>query len=122
VLFRLLNPTGVQIAAAANLQTWSDAAWSDGIQIDHLDDLETVAVETENSTYDITIINGVEGEIVVRGGQFFPQMTQAHLSGASMGGSFLKLRGIYVGFCLEFLHEGRRIITSSVRRIVVSPN
>ncbi|HET9217296.1 MAG TPA: hypothetical protein VFR18_09975 [Terriglobia bacterium] len=117
-----LNPIGIQITAAADLQTWSDAVWRDGIQIDHVDDLETVVVETQNSTYDITIIDGIEGEVMVRGGQFFPQLTPAHLSGASMRGSFLKLRGIYLGFCMEFLHEGKRIITSSVRRIAVSPN
>ena len=116
------NPTGIQITMAANLQTWSEAAWRNGIQIDHLDDLETVVVETQNSTYAITIIDGLQGEVVVRGGQFFPQLTPAHLTGASMRGSLLKVRGIYLGFCVEFLHEGKCIITSSVRRIVVSPN
>ena len=115
-------PTGIQITMAADLQTWSDAVWRDGIQIDHVDDLETVVVETQNSTYEITIIDGIKGEVVVRGGQFFPQLTPAHLTGASMRGSFLKIRGIYLGFCVEFLHEGKRIMTSSVRRIVVSPN
>ena len=117
-----LNPIGIQITGAADLQTWSDAGWRNGIQIDHVNDLETVVVETQNSTYEITIIDGIEGEVMVRGGQFFPQLTPAHLSGASMRGSFLKLRGIYLGFCMEFLHEGKRIITSSVRRIAVSPN
>jgi len=35
-----------------------------------------------------------------------------------MGGSFLKIRGIYVGFSLEFHADGRAIVTSRVRSIV----
>ena len=115
-----LKDTGIRVPAAANLETWSSAEWSDGIQIDRMSDLETVVVKTQNSTYEITIINGSEGDVVVRGGEFFPQLTPAHLSGATMGGSFLKLRGIYLGFSMEFLHEGRRIITSPVRSIGVT--
>ena len=116
-----LHGSGIhQIPAASNLENWNNAKWSDGIQIDQMQDLETVIVETQNSTYEITIINGHDGEVVVRGGRFFPQMTPAHLSGASMGGSFLKLRGIYIGFSMEFLHEGQCIITSSVRSISVT--
>ena len=116
-----LNDSGIhgirRIPAAANLEHWSDAEWTNGIQIDRMPDMESVIVETENSTYEITVIEGRSGEVVVRGGQFFPQMTAAHLSGATLRGSFLKLRGIYVGFNMEFLHEGRCIVTSSVRKI-----
>jgi hypothetical protein len=112
--------TGIPLPAASNLERWSDSEWKDGIQIDRMNDLETLVVKTQNSTYEITIISGNEGEVVVRGGQFFQQLTSAHLSGATMGGSFLKLRGIYLGFCMEFLHEGQRIITSRVESIGVT--
>ena len=80
-------------------------------------DLEVLVVETRNSKYEITVISGAEGEVLVRGGQFFLEKTAAHLSGASMGGSFLKMRGIYVGLKMEILHNGRRIISSPVQRI-----
>jgi hypothetical protein len=40
------------------------------------------------------------------------------LAGSSLGGSFLKMRGIYVGFSMELCHEGETIITSPVRSIV----
>ena len=112
-----LKATEIQIPAAANLETWSNAEWKDGIQIDRMNDLETIVVRTRNSTYEITIIDGGDGDVVVRGGQFFPQLTPAHLSGATLGGSFLKLRGIYLGFSMEFLHEDRRIVTSPVQSI-----
>jgi len=114
------DETIFRIPAAANLETWSSRAWTDGVQIDQLDDLENLVVQTMNSTYEITIICGRTGEVLVRGGQFFPEKTPAQLSGASFGGSFLKLRGVYVGLKMEFLHEGRRIVTSPVRSIGVT--
>ena len=114
------DATMCRIPAAADLETWSSRAWSDGVQIDQLDDLESLVVRTMNSTYEITITSGRAGEVLVRGGQFFPEKTPAQLSGASFGGSFLKLRGIYVALKMEFLHEGRRIVTSPVRSIGVT--
>ena len=109
-----------QIPAAADLDSWSKREWDDGVQIDQLPDLETLAVETMNSMYEITIVAGHSGDVLVRGGQFFPEKTPAHLSGATFGGSFLKLRGIYLGMRMEFLHEGRRIVTSPVRSIGIA--
>jgi hypothetical protein len=55
----------------------------------------------------------------VRGGKFFPEYTTAILAGASLGGSFLKMRGVYVGFRME-IHMGvEAIITSDVQSIAV---
>jgi hypothetical protein len=109
-----------QIPAAADLDAWSQREWDDGVQIDRLPDLETLAVKTMNSTYEITIVSGHSGDVLVRGGQFFPEKTPAHLAGATFGGSFLKLRGIYLGMRMEFLHEGCRIVTSPVRSIGIA--
>ena len=115
-----LERSGIRIAASANLETWSSSKWEEGVQIDRLDDLDTLVVKTQNSTYEITIISGREGDVLVRGGEFFPQKTPAQLSGATLGGAFLKLRGIYVGFRMEILHAGRRIITSPVNSIAMA--
>ena len=105
---------------ALNLETWSQQDWKDGVQIDQLDDFETLVIKTRNSTYEITVICGRDGDILVRGGKCFPQKTEAHLSGASLGGSFLKVRGIYVGLSMEILHEGQTIITSAVQSIAIA--
>jgi len=109
------------VSRSANLETWSRHDWKDGLQIESLTDLETVVVQTKNSTYEITVICGRERDILVRGGQFFPQKTAAYLSGASLGGSFLKIGGIYVGLNMEILQDGRCIITSPVQSISVAP-
>ena len=97
-----------KIPAAADLDSWSNREWDDGLQIDQLPDLETLAVETMNSMYEITVVAGHSGDVLVRGGQFFPEKTPAHLSGATFGGSFLKLRGIYLGMRDSFFVRAKR--------------
>ena len=107
------------IPKAAILDAWAQDAWNNGIQIDRLEDMQKVAVQTANNLYEIIIIGGHEGDVLVRGGKFFPELTPANLAGATMGGSFCKMRGIYAGFRMEFSAEGKRIITSPVETIAV---
>jgi hypothetical protein len=105
------------IAGAAILDKWSEDPWANGVQIDEMEDMETLAVRTRNNLYEITIIEGKSGEVLVRGGQFFPELTPARLAGATMGGCFCKMRGIYVGFRMEINENGRRTVTSPVLSI-----
>ena len=115
------------VPAGAILENWSFNRWSGGIEIEHLDDQQSLFIETENSTYEITVVNGRRGEILVRGGQFFPAVTPARLSGSTMGGCLLKTSGINVGFGMEF-HvinfpiDQRRVVTSPVRSIALVDN
>ena len=118
-LKRVGMDTTVSCSAGALLDTWSSHSWSEGIQLEAVQDMERLLVRTENSTYEVTVISGRAGEILVRGGRFFPEFTAARLAGSSLGGSFLKLRGIYVGFNLEIHFDKRLIITSRVRQISV---
>jgi hypothetical protein len=110
----------VRCSAGALLDTWSSHDWTDGVQLETLQDMDSLTLQTENSTYDITVICGRTGEILIRGGRFFPEFTSARLAGSSLGGSFLKLRGIYIGFSLEIHLEKRLIITSRIREISIA--
>ena len=105
------------VPAWAVLDTWSDDLWTDGIQIPELEPLDTLTVETSNHTYELTVINPRTAEVLVRGGKLFPERRMAWVSGASLGGSILKLHGIYVGFALELLADGQRITTTPVRKV-----
>jgi hypothetical protein len=109
----------VRFSSGALLDTWSSHAWTEGVQLETIADLQTLTIRTENSTYEINVICGRTGDILVRGGRFFPEFTPARLAGSSLGGSFLKLRGIYIGFSMEIHFEKRLIITSRVRKIAV---
>ena len=110
-------------SASAILDTWVNHRWSEGVQVATLPDMSEIVVQTRNSTYEITIIDGASREILIRGGKFFPQRTAARLCGSSLRGSFLKLGGIYAGFSMEVIFEGQTVVTTSVQSIrVCSPN
>ena len=103
--------------AGAFLDTWVAHDWASGLQIEYLPERESFTVQTDNSRYELTILCGRTGDVLVRGGRFFPEATAARLAGSSLGGSFLKLRGIYIGFRMELHADQKSIITSHVRSI-----
>ena len=105
------------IPAGAILDNWSKDPWKNGVQVDRMEDMEKLVIQTRNSLYEIIIIDGRSGEILVRGGQFFPELTPARLAGATLGGSFCKMRGIYTGFRMEINASGQRTVTTPVESI-----
>ena len=81
------------IARAATLTGFTSAVSStNGIQLRELPPMTTLLVRTRNSRYHIVVSSG--DEVLVKGGHFFPALTEARFSGASVGGSFLKLAGL----------------------------
>jgi hypothetical protein len=109
------------VPAMAVLDRWTAADWTDGCQVDQLPDLQSLTVITRNHLYEIFVISATDGRVRVRGGNFFPDWREATLAGSSLGGSFLKLRGIYAGFCMELYVNGESIITSPVQKLTLSP-
>ena len=107
----------VPVPASGVLSAWSAHDWRDGVHVDDLIALECLIVKTENSTYEIVLMSPDTAQVLVRGGAFFPVFTQARLAGSSLGGSFLKLRSVHVGFRMEFSTERGFIITSPVRSV-----
>jgi hypothetical protein len=109
--------SSISCPRAADLDVWANHAWTDGLQIDTLPDLDHLLVRTRNSLYEITVVSSRTGEVLVRGGAFFPTFVPARLAGSSLGGSFLKTRGIYVGFQMELQHGALTVLTTRVRSI-----
>jgi hypothetical protein len=104
----------------AVLENWANADWTDGCQVDQLADMQAITVITRNHMYEMFVIAGPEGRVRVRGGLFFPEWRDATLAGCSLGGSFLKLRGVYAGFCMELYVDGEAIITSPVQKLTLT--
>ncbi|MBI4886766.1 MAG: hypothetical protein HY824_06715, partial [Acidobacteria bacterium] len=67
----------------------------EGVSLRDLEPLTTLLVRTRNSLYRLVISR--QTAVFVQGGAFFPEMTDARLDGASLGGSFLKMGWIGVG-------------------------
>ncbi len=47
------------------LDAWSDAEWNNGVQIDKMEELTTLTVRTRNSLYEITVLNGRTGDVLL---------------------------------------------------------
>jgi hypothetical protein len=106
------------VPASGVLSAWTAHDWRDGIHVADLVALETLVVTTQNSTYEIVLVAADSARVLVRGGAFFPVFTPAHLAGSSLGGAFLKLHSVHVGFRLEFGTEAGLIVTSPVRSVM----
>jgi hypothetical protein len=107
-------------AVAATLGMWQTYDWRDEVRIDQLSAGDEVVVTTENHSYEIVVTSPLAGDVLVRGGRFFPECTPARLAGSSLGGSLLRTRSVNMGFRLEFATDGGRpVITSTVRTVRV---
>ena len=78
-------------------------------------------VRTQNSVYQIVVVQPRRKAVLVRGGPFFPQATRAVLSGSNFGGSMLKVAWVGIGLHMEFHAEDQWVITSRVQSITVQP-
>jgi hypothetical protein len=97
----------------------TEVTQTEGIAIAELDPISTLHVRTENTLYEVTVPRPPLARVLVRGGRFFPDLTEATFGGSSFGGSCLKLAWFGVGLHLEFHYAGGWIVTSRVRSIAV---
>jgi len=114
-----MSATGIH--RAVTLDQWSGHDWSDGVQADSLSARDTLLVRTKNTCYELSILVPATGEVLVRGGRFFPAFTRATLAGSSLRGTCLKVRGVYVGFYLELTHEGQTVRTTRIQSVTRAP-
>jgi len=96
------------------LDQWLAHSWDDGVRPDQLESLELLRVQTRNSSYDLAILSGCRGHVLVRGGRYFPEWTPVYFLGCSPGGALLKRHSLHTGLRMEFAWDGRRVITSPV--------
>ena len=95
------------------------AASAKGLRLADLAPSDVLEIRTRNTRYLISAISLRESRVVVTGGTFFPLPREAHFTGATLGGSAVKLGWIGCGFCLELLQNGERITTTRVRELRV---
>lgn len=112
--------TPPRVAAGAVLDTWAAQPWRDGVLVNRLQVHDRLTIQTRHSIYEIVVLAPLSAEVLVRGGAFFPEFTTVRVAGCSLGGSFLKVYGVYVGFRIELVTGTEMIITSPVQTIVVA--
>jgi len=93
-----------------------ESACHDGVQIDSLAPGTRIRVQTQNSEYWLTVLEGGHRRVLVQGG-ILPTASEARVEGATDGGTALHSGWIEVDRSLELLCGPRRIMTSRVREI-----
>src|SRR5262245_16222474 len=94
---------GSETMMGTTIESWLRRASADAIDLGACQPSERIIVKTRGSIYELIVVAGRAGEVLVRGGRFFPEFREAILSGSTGGGSCLKLRSLGVGLCMEFL-------------------
>jgi hypothetical protein len=85
------------------------------LRLDSCPELEWITVKTQRSSYDIVVLSGESGAVAVRGGAFFPEFRHASFIGSLSRGIATSLGAVVVGLNLEFVVDGKSIITSPVQ-------
>ncbi len=90
----------------------------DGVGVYALDAGSTLIVKTRHSCYRLTVVDGSR-QLVLAAGGIFPEPTIVRLSGATFGGSTLKVGWILVGLRIEFGLGTKQITSSPVQSIAI---
>ena len=121
-----MNPeiaTGGEAASLAVALPFEDLATlppDDAIQLDLCPQFQWIVVRTRESVYDIIMLSGDTGEVMVRGGRFFPTFRLATVAGSTFGGSAVRAGSICVGCHLELHVDGRILVTSRIEAVSLS--
>lgn len=82
---------------------------------------ETIVVETYASVYELLVLGGDEGDVLVRGGSHFPEFHRALFVGSTAEGGLLHSRTIDIGCRMRFVCGNRLVTTSEVQSISRCP-
>ncbi len=80
---------------------------------------DTIQVRTHDSDYRIFLLDPESQRVLVEGGSFFAEPTEAILSGSTFGGCMLKVGWIGLGLHLEIYAHGQTIVTAPVESLRV---
>jgi hypothetical protein len=78
---------------------------------------ERIAVRTHGSLYELIVLSGAVGEVLIRGGRFFPEFRRGLLIGSSAVDGRLTLGTIDLGLSMEMRDDRTRYITSPVEAV-----
>lgn len=88
-----------------------------GLHLKYCSPSETILVHTRSSVYEIIVVRGDRGEVLVRGGKMLPAFRRATFMGSTAGGTALKPNTIDVGLRMEFNLGGEIMVTSVVKAV-----
>jgi hypothetical protein len=88
------------------------------ICIDSYAPQETIVITTRSSSvYQLVVISGDRGDVFVRGGRLFPDVTQVQLLGSIADDGTLEPHTIGIGRRMTFVFGERFVVTSPVQSL-----
>ena len=102
---------------AAGFRFWPADSPCRAIDLDSCSPFERIAVTTRMSEYEVVALPGSSGDVLVRGGRYFPEFRHARLAGSTFGGSAIRVRTIEVGCRLELQVDGKTLLTSTIQAV-----
>jgi hypothetical protein len=87
------------------------------IELDACSELEWFVVRTRRSLYDVIVIEGETGDVMLRGGHFVSGFRRATIGGSFFGGGDVKPGSICAGYRLEFCLDGKSFVTSRIESV-----
>ena len=78
---------------------------------------ETIVATTGSSVYELIVLRGDRGQVLVRGGQHFATFCRVLFVGSMRPGSAIEQRTIEVGLRMKFYFENTIIVTSAIRSL-----
>ena len=82
---------------------------------------ETIVVKTGASVYELIVLPGDEGDVLVRGGSHFTELRRVRFVGSTADGSALHPRTIDIGLRMQFIWEDQLVTTSAVQSLTRRP-
>ena len=76
---------------------------------------ETIVVNTRASVYELIVLRGDDGDVLVRGGSHFTEFRHVLFIGSTADGGSLHPRTIDIGLRMQFMCGDRLITTSAVQ-------
>ena len=87
------------------------------IQLDSCSAQEMIVVTTRSSVYELIVVRGDHGHILVRGGRHFPEFQSALFLCSTRNDGSVALRTIDIGLRMKFMSGDRSYLTSAVQSI-----
>jgi hypothetical protein len=82
---------------------------------------ETIVVNTRASVYELIVLRGDEGDVLVRGGSHFPEFRRVLFVGSTPNGRSLQPRTIDIGLGMQFICVDVVVTTSAVQSLSRRP-
>ena len=82
---------------------------------------ETIVVNTRASVYELIVVRGDEGDVLVRGGSHFTEFRRVLFVGSTADGGSLHPRTIDIGLRMQFICGDRLVTTSAVQSLSRRP-